>query len=243
MRTKKRRVREGQKGLYSPTIKDLPSNERPRERLLNHGPTSLSTPELLAIILSTGRHGEMVTDMARNLLLEFGGLWGLARASIADLCARKGLKQAKVSQLKAALELARRLRQEEPEERLQIRSPADVADLLLLEMAILEQEQFRVILLDTKNRLIAVRRVYDGSLNASLIRVGEVFKEAVRQNAAAIIIVHNHPSGDPAPSSEDIQVTAQIVAAGRLLDIEVLDHLIIAGQHCLSLKEKGLGFA
>lgn len=253
MRTR-RRLREvaspvagGEKadGLYfaRPTLKDLPESERPRERLLANGPGALSSAELLAIILGTGRPGEMVTDLARNLLVEYGGLLGLARTAVADLCQRKGLGGAKAAQLKAALEIACRLGLEHPEERFQIRSPRDVANLLQVEMGALEQEQLRVILLDTKNRVIAVRTVYVGSANATTIRVGEVFKEAIRQNATAVIVVHNHPSGDPTPSPEDARVTESFVQGGRLLDIEVLDHVVVGQQGVVSLKERGLGFA
>ena len=225
-----------------PTLKSLPEGERPRERLVASGPGALSTAELIAILLGTGLPGEMVTDLARNLLVEFGGLLGLARTSVADLCRRKGLGEAKASQLKAALELARRLAAEHPEERFQIRSPADVASLLQLEMGLLEQEELRVILLDTKNRVLGIRQVYVGSANATSLRVGELFKEAIRQNATAVVVVHNHPSGDPTPSSEDVQVTRTIREAGQLLDVEVLDHIVIGQQRFVSLKERGLGF-
>lgn len=229
--------------VYNPTIKELPANERPRERLLNHGPGPLTTAELLAIILRTGTTAENVTHLAERLLLTFGGLSGLARAAVADLCQQHGIGEAKATQVKAALELGRRLLQEQPEARPQIRSPQDVKDLLLLEMAPLEQEHLRVLLLDTRNRVIGRPvEVYHGSLNSSLIRVGEIFRDAVRQSCASLIVVHNHPSGDPAPSPEDVRVTESIVEAGKLLDIEVLDHVILAGRSHVSLKERRLGF-
>ncbi|MBN1815030.1 MAG: DNA repair protein RadC, partial [Anaerolineae bacterium] len=129
-----------------------------------------------------------------------------------------------------------------PEDRFVVRSPADVAQLMVAEMAHLEQEHFRVLYLDTRNRLLGSETVYVGSLNASHIRVGEIFRDAVKRNCAAIIVVHNHPSGDPAPSPEDVAVTRQLVAAGKLLDIEVLDHLVIGQQRFVSLRERGLGF-
>ncbi|HID86612.1 MAG TPA: JAB domain-containing protein, partial [Anaerolineae bacterium] len=172
----------------------------------------------------------------------YGGLTGLAQASFAELCQEKGIGPAKVTQIKAALELGRRLLVASPQERPQVRSPADAANLLMMEMSLLAQEQMRVILLDSKNRVLATPTVYQGSLNTSLIRVAELFREAVRENCAAIIVVHNHPSGDPTPSPEDVRVTEQIAAAGKLLDIEVLDHLIIGQQRYVSLKERGLGF-
>lgn len=227
---------------YHPMIKDLPVSERPRERLQHYGEGALSTGELLAIILRTGVGGESAVTMGQRLLAEFGGLTGLARASFSDLCALRGLGVAKAAQLKAALELGRRLLIASPGERPQIKSPADAANLLMLEMSLLAQEQMRVILLDSKNRVLATPTIYQGSLNTSLIRVAELFREAVKQNCAAVIIVHNHPSGDPTPSPEDVRVTEQIVAAGKLLDIEVLDHLVIGQQRYVSLKERGLGF-
>jgi len=229
---------------YRPMIKDLPAGERPRERLAHAGEGALSTTELLAIILRTGVGGESVLDMARRLLSRYGGLPGLARASFAELQAEKGLGEAKTAQLKAALELGRRMLLASPaEDRFVVRSPADVAQLLMAEMAHLEQEHFRVLYLDTRNRLLDIETVYVGSLNASHIRVGEVFRDAVKRNCAAIIVAHNHPSGDPTPSPEDVEVTRQLVAAGNLLDIEVLDHLIIGQQRFVSLRERGLGFA
>jgi DNA repair protein RadC len=149
--------------------------------------------------------------------------------------------QAKSAQLKAALELGRRLSSTQPEERAVIRSPEDAANLLMADMSVLDQEQLRVLHLTSKNHVISISEVYKGNVNTSLIRPSELFREAVRENCPAIIVVHNHPSGDPEPSREDIAVTEQIVAAGRVLDIEVLDHIIIGRQRYESLKERGLG--
>jgi len=225
------------------TIKELPSSERPRERLLNYGPSALSSAELLAIILRTGTQRENVVQMAHRLLIEFDGLAGLARAGASELMGHKGMGPAKVTQVKAALELGRRMLIASPDDRPQIRSPADAANLVMTEMSLLEQEQLRVMLLDTKNRVMTTKTVYKGSLNTSMIRVGELFRDAIRANCAALIVIHNHPSGDPTPSPEDIAVTRQIFDAGRLLDIEVLDHLVIGQQRFVSLKERGLGFS
>ena len=227
---------------YIPTIKELPTSERPRERLLEYGVGALSTAELLAIILRTGTRDENVILLAHRLLARFGNLAGLVQANTREMTAERGLGPAKVAQLKAALELGRRMLVESPEERPQIRAPADAANLVMTEMGVLEQEQLRVILLDTKNRVLASPTIYVGSLNTSLIRVGELFREAIRANCASLIVIHNHPSGDPTPSPEDVAVTRQIVQAGELLDIEVLDHLIIGRQRFVSLKERGLGF-
>ncbi len=226
---------------YNLTIKELPSSERPRERLLHYGANALSNAELLAIVLRTGTRDENVVRLAQRLLVTYGGLSGLARANTAELAAERGLGPAKTTQLKAALELGRRLLAESPE-RPQIRSPADAANLVMSEMSLLEQEHMRVLLLDTRNYVLASPTIYVGSLNTTTIRVGELFREAIRANAASLIAIHNHPSGDPTPSPEDVAMTRQIVEAGKLLDVEVVDHLIIGRQRFVSLKERGLGF-
>jgi DNA repair protein RadC len=223
-------------------IRDLPAWERPRERLLSHGVAALSNAELLAIVLRTGSRAESVLAMATRLLAQFGGLPGLARASFSELGAERGMGEAKTAQLLASIELGKRLISCHPEARAVVRSPQDVANLLMAEMGFLEQEQLRVVLLNTKNQVVAIAEVYRGSVNTSLIRVAEVFREAIRQNCPALVVVHNHPSGDPTPSPEDIRVTEQLVEAGKILDIELLDHLILGQQKFTSLKEKRLGF-
>jgi DNA repair protein RadC len=227
---------------YHPLLKDLPESERPRERLQTYGPGSLSTSELLAILLRTGTKSESVINLGSRLLAQFGGVAGIARASFADLCDVRGLGLAKAAQIKAALELGKRLMVASPEDRPQVKSPADVANLLMMEMGFLEQEHLRVVLLDTKNHVLGMPTIYVGSLNTSVLRVGELFREAIRANAAAVIVVHNHPSGDPTPSPEDVSITRQIVEGGKLLDVDVLDHLVIGQQRYVSLKERGLGF-
>ncbi|RMF02490.1 MAG: JAB domain-containing protein [Chloroflexi bacterium] len=224
------------------TIHDFPEAERPRERLKNYGAAALSTPELLAILLRVGTPGENVLSLSTRLLHEFHGLDGLSRAGFAELATVKGISTAKIAQLKAALELGRRMMLTCADTRPQITSPEDAANLLMLEMSSHEQEHLRVILLDTKNRVLNSPTIYIGNVNASIIRVGEIFREAVRENATALIVAHNHPSGDPAPSPEDVQVTRSIVEAGRLLSVDVLDHIIIGHQRYVSLKERGLGF-
>ncbi len=226
------------------TLKDLDPSERPRERLLERGAEALSTAELLAILLRTGVTGVMVTDLARDLLREFAGLTGLAAASPQELALRHGLGPAKAAQLKAALELGRRLMREELADRPKVASPEDIVRLVQGEMQALEQEHLRVLLLDTKNRVVALRTLYVGSLNQSTVRVAEVFKAAIRENCAAIAIVHNHPSGDPTPSPEDVRVTRDLVAAGKLLDVDVVDHVILGRgpRAWVSLRQRGLGF-
>ena len=224
------------------TIRELPASERPRERLQHHGASALANSELLAIILRTGVGGESVLSLAQRLLVRFGGLGGLARASFGALQGERGMGVAKAAQMLAAFELGKRLLVASPDERPQVTSPADAANLLLPEMGLLEQEHLRVLLLDTKHHVLHTETVYKGNVNTSVIRVGELFCEAVRRKCAAIIVAHNHPSGDPTPSPDDVRVTEQIVQAGKLLDIEVLDHLIIGRQRYVSLKERGLGF-
>jgi DNA repair protein RadC len=223
-------------------IADLQASDRPRERLETLGPQVLSNPELIAILLRTGVPGENAVEVAQRLLKNFGGLLGLHRASFDELLNQHGVGEAKASQIKAAIELGRRLPLEAPQERPSINSPADAAALIQYEMSALDQEHLRVLLLDRRNRVLEIVEVYKGSVNSSQVRVGEVFKEAVRKNASAVIVAHNHPSGDPTPSPDDVAVTRAIVQAGKLLDIDVLDHLVIGLGKWISLKERGLGF-
>ena len=229
-----------QQNMYR--ITDLAESERPRERLAAHGASYLNTAELIAILLRVGVQGENAVQVGHRLLQSFGGIIGLHRASFSELSHQHGIGPAKASQLKAALELGNRLRQEAPDEKPVIHSPNDAASLIQYEMSALEQEELRILLLDTRNRVLHIETVYRGSLNSSQIRVGEIFKTAIRSNAAAIIVAHNHPSGEPLPSPDDIAVTRAIVQAGKLLDIEVLDHIIIGIGKFVSLKERGMGF-
>lgn len=224
-------------------IRDLAEEERPRERLAHLGAQSLSTAELLAILLRVGVPGESAVQVGQRLLQTFGGLPGLHRASFSELCSQHGIAEAKAAQIQAAIELGRRLSLEAPQERPTIHSPSDAAGLVLYEMSALEQEELRVILLDVRNRVLDVVSIYRGSLTSSQVRVGELFKHAIRRNAANIIVVHNHPSGDPTPSPDDVALTRAIIQAGKLLDIELLDHLVIGAGRYVSLKERGLGFA
>lgn len=224
-------------------ISDLHESDRPRERLAALGPQALTNAELLAILLRVGVQGENAVEVGQRLLHEFDGLRGLHRAPFKDLMNQHGMGEAKASQIKAAIELGRRLILESPEEKPAINSPADAAALVQYDMSALEQEHLRVMLLDRRNRVLEVVEVYKGSVNSSQVRVGELFKDAVRTNASAIIVIHNHPSGDPTPSPDDVAVTRAIVQAGKLMDIDVLDHLVIGLGKWVSLKERGLGFA
>ena len=227
---------------YHLTMRDWPANEQPREKLQQAGPSALSNAELIAILLRVGSVGEDVVALSQRLLVQHGGLGGLNRIAFGDLCDERGMGTAKACALKAALELGRRLMMEDAQ-RIQIRSPQDVASLLMIEMGHLENECLRTVLLNTKNHVLAMPTIYQGSVNQMGIRVGELFREAVRHNATAMIVVHNHPSGDPTPSPEDVAVTRTLVEAGKMMDIEVLDHLVIGKQKFVSLKERRLGFS
>lgn len=227
---------------YRPAIRDLPAGERPRERLRHFGADALATAELLAIVLQTGSQGENALRLAERLLVEFDGLPGLAQAALEELCQVPGIGPAKASQVKASLTLGRRLLRVAPPERYTIRSPADAANLLMPDMALLEHEELRTILLDTRNQVIRTHTVYSGSVNSVQVRVGEVFREAIRVNSAALVLAHNHPSNDVSPSPEDVLVTRQIAAAGQLLGIDLLDHIVIGRGRFVSLRERGLGF-
>jgi DNA repair protein RadC len=240
-----RQVPEAPMGDSSPgcRIADLASQERPLERLAQLGAEALSSTELVAILLRSGIPGPSVLDLAAGLLIECGGLVGLHRLSFDSLRARRGIGPAKAAQLKAAIELGRRLSSTEAADRPAIQSPEQAAALLQYDMEALEQEHLRVLLLDTRNQLLRIAEVYRGSLNTSLIRITEIFRDAVRANAAALMVAHNHPSGDPTPGPEDVAVTRAIVEAGKLLDIEVLDRLIIGSNRFVSLKARGLGFS
>jgi DNA repair protein RadC len=220
-------------------IRDFPVDERPRERLINDGANSLSNHELLAILLRTGSKEESVLQLANRLLTHFEGLRLLKDASIEELTNMKGIGQTKAVQIMAALELGRRIGQLQYEDRYVIRSPEDGAKYVMEEMRFLSQEHFVCLYLNTKNQVLHKQTVFIGSLNASIVHPREVFKEAFRRSAASIICIHNHPSGDPQPSREDIEVTKRLSECGRIIGIEVLDHLIIGEKNYVSLKEKG----
>jgi DNA repair protein RadC len=223
-------------------IREMPADERPRERLAMRGPAGLSASELIAIIWGSGSRGRSAVSLAADALGRFEGLSGLARASTVELERMPGVGAARAAQLTAAFELGRRVVSDWPAGRWQVRSPRDVADRLVLQMGHLEREELRVVLLDTKNHVLRVQTVYQGNVSSSLVRVGELFRDAVRLNAAAVILVHNHPSGDPTPSPDDLHLTAEALAAGRLLDIQLLDHLVVGHDAWLSLRDRGVAF-
>ena len=238
-----RSVHKAGEPQYTTMIRDLPQDERPRERLQQYGPSHLSNGELIAILLRVGSAGESVLRLSERVLATYGGLGGVAKASYGELCDLRGISDAKACQLLAALELGRRLTSLQPDDRAVIRTPQDVFNLLSAEMGFLVQEHLRVLLLNTKNEVLSTHEIYKGNVNSAVIRVSEVLRPAVRENCPNIIIAHNHPSGDPTPSPEDILVTRQIRTCAEMMDIELLDHIVIGNQRFVSLKERGLGFS
>jgi len=216
--------------------------ERPRERLALRGVGGLTSAELIGLLWGSGTRGRSAVDLAADALARHDGIAGLARATELELAAVSGIGPARAAQVVAAFELGRRLLADWPTARWTIRGPGDVAERLILQMGRLEREELRVVLLDTKNHVLRVSTVYQGNVSASLVRVGELFRDAVRLNAAGIILVHNHPSGDPMPSPDDLHLTAEALAAGRLLDIALLDHLVIGHDAYASMRDRGVAF-
>ncbi len=226
-------------------IKDLPDSERPRERLAAHGADALNTAELIAILLRTGLRGASAVDVGRELITRFGTLDSLARTSIEELCRVRGIGRDKAVTLKAAFTLARRMAAELRHESPALDNPSSVADLLREENRVYEVETFQVLLLNVRHRLIRVERVSQGTLDTLLVHPREVFRAAITANASAVVLVHNHPSGDPAPSEADIKATRDLIRAGQILKIEVLDHVILGrrtadrARDYVSLRELG----
>jgi DNA repair protein RadC len=223
-------------------LRELAPEERPRERLGLRGPGGLTSAELIALLWGSGTAGRSALDLATDALGAHGSLAALADASSVELEELPGIGAARAAQLVAAFELGRRLMADWPAGRVSIRSPRDLADRLVLQMGHLEREELRVVVMNTRNQVLSVRTVYQGNVSTALVRVGELFRDAVRQHAAATILVHNHPSGDPTPSPDDLHLTAEAVAAGRLLDIAVLDHIVIGHDAFVSLRDRGISF-
>jgi DNA repair protein RadC len=223
------------------TVHDLPLSERPRERLLKLGSEALSAQEILALILGRGIKGESVMVTSQKLLSRFGNLKGVANASVEELTEISGIGPAKAAQIKAAFELSKRLDADADEKTKPIlKSPEDVAAVVRSQLKGKKKEHFVVLCLDTRNRLISCRPVSIGSLDTNIVHPREVFKEAVSCSAASVIFVHNHPSGDPEPSKEDVELTKRLVKAGEIVGIEVLDHIVVCDRRYLSLKARNL---
>ena len=223
---------------FRPRLKSLPIRERPISRIYDVGAQSVSLTELLAAVIG----GTNQLELAERLVVRYQVLSDLFNAPLAELQQFSGVGHATAARIKAALELGKRLVHEDSGDRPKVISPADAAKLVMNDMAILEKEELRVILLNTKGYVLGVDTVYIGSVNTTIVRIAEVFREAIRVMASAIIAVHNHPSGDPSPSPEDVRVTEQIVKAGEMLNVDVLDHIVIGKGRYVSLKERDLGF-
>lgn len=223
-------------------VREMPLAERPRERLWAHGAAALSASELLAVLWGSGGVAGSSIEMAENLLGLHGTLGELARADVLELTGMRGVGTARAAQLLAAFEIGRRSLSGPNGSRWIIRAPRDVSDRLLPEMGRLEREELRVLLLNAKNVVLRQVTVYQGNVSAALVRVAELFRDAVRVHAAGVIVVHNHPSGDPEPSPDDLHLTAEAIAAGRLLDIAMLDHVILAADSYVSLRDRGISF-
>ena len=220
-------------------MREVHEADRPRERFLRQGPESLSNQELLAILLRTGTKSESVLSLANRILVQFEKLHALKHATVEEMMEIKGVGEAKAIQILAAIELGKRLAQKELDNKYTIRSPEDAANYLIPELAPLQQEHFVALYLNVKNQILHKQTIFVGSLNASIVHPREIFRVAIRRSAAAIIVAHNHPSGNPSPSPEDIDVTKRLIEAGQILGVDLLDHLIIGDHQFISLKEKG----
>lgn len=221
-------------------MKELPPTERPRERLLAVGAGQLSNRELLAILVKCGTQELSVLGLADRILVEFGSLRDLAGATWEELASVRGIGKAKAAELLAAMELGRRVGDCSFEVREAITKPEDAARLVMSEMRLLDREHFVVLMLNTKHKVMAKKTISIGHLDAALVHPRELFKDAIRRSSAAVVLVHNHPSGDPTPSHDDIAVTKRVCDAGSLLGIQVLDHLVVGDNQFFSMKEHGM---
>ncbi|MEN1762066.1 RadC family protein [Anoxynatronum sibiricum] len=224
---------------YQTTIKKMPASERPRERMQSAGAHVLSNPELLGIILSSGTQDVSAVELGRRILCHHPneGIAFLRNTTINELCEIKGIGTAKACQIMAAVELGKRISLREQNQRYKIKSPEDISRLLMDDLRFLQKEKFCILLLNTKHEVLKIEEISVGSLNASIVHPREVFLPAIKNSCAAIALVHNHPSGDPSPSKEDIQITNRLIEAGKLLGISVIDHVIIGDNVCVSLRE------
>ena len=224
----------------SSTIHDLPKSERPRERLRSFGPEALSAQELLSLVIGRGIPGKSVMNIAQELLSKFGNIKAISQATIEELSQIKGIGFAKAAQIKACFELGKR-QDLEPELRdFDIKNPQSVVKAIQSSIKDKAKEHFKLILLNTRNKIIGISTVSIGTLNSNLVHPREVFKDAISHSAASVVFAHNHPSGDPEPSEDDLTITKRLTEAGKILGIEVLDHIIITKNGFFSFKEKGL---
>lgn len=229
-----------QEPVYSTAMREMPNEERPRERLAQLGAEALSNAELLAIIFRTGTRREGAVALADRVINQFGGLRGLSRATVEELKQVHGLGAVKAIEIKAGLELGKRLAVHTEHDRVRVRSSQDVADFLMVHYKECETEQFKCLLLNTKNEVLRVAEVSDGGLDATMALPRDVFRRAVREGAPAVIVTHNHPSGDPEPSRDDIALTKRLSEAAGVLGIRMLDHIVFGDGRYVSLKERNL---
>ncbi|OLS03322.1 RadC family protein [Tissierella creatinophila] len=223
------------------TLKELPVSERPREKLMNYGVERLSNAELIAIIIRTGHKDDTALDVANRILsMDEKGLSHLTSISLKQLTKIKGIGVCKASQILASVEIGKRIKRWSAEEKIKVSSPDILVNLISDEMRFLNKEHFNIAILDTKNQIIAIENISIGTLNASIVHPRDVFHAAINRSANSIILIHNHPSGDPSPSDEDINITSRLVEAGDLIGIKVLDHIIIGDNRYVSFKEKNL---
>ncbi|MBC7088394.1 MAG: DNA repair protein RadC [Tissierellales bacterium] len=221
------------------TIKEMPINERPREKLIAYGPNTLSNAELIAIIIQTGHGDKTAIDLANMIIsMDKRGIVHLTEASVDELKSINGIGEGKAAQIIAAIEIGKRIKKINPYENIRISEPYQIAKILIDQMKFLTKEYFNIVLLDTKNQIISIENISVGSLNSSIVHPREVFKEALKKSSNSIILAHNHPSGDTTPSNEDIAITNRLIQSGEILGIKVIDHIIIGNENYLSMKEK-----
>lgn len=221
------------------TIKDLPISERPREKIINYGVESLSNAELLAVIIRVGDRNQTAIEVAQNLLkIDEKGLAALVDISLEDLMKIKGIGQCKACQILSVIEIGKRIRTRSTHDKIKIDSPNKIVNLMMDELRYLKQEHFKIVLLDTKNQIIKIENISVGTLNASIVHPRDVFNAAIKRHANSMILLHNHPSGDPTPSKEDINITNRLIEAGEIIGIRVLDHIIMGDNRYMSFKEK-----
>lgn len=223
------------------TIKDLPLSERPREKLISYGVETLSNAELLALIIKIGNRENTAVEVAQKILnIDNRGIGYLADVTLEELTQVKGIGESKAAQILACIEIGKRLNRIGPHDKIKVSSPIVLVNLLMDEMRFLNKEHFNIAILDTKNQILAIENISIGTLNASIVHPRDVFKVAIKRNANSIILIHNHPSGDPSPSNEDINITNRLIDVGNLIGIKVLDHIIIGDNKYISFKEKNL---
>ncbi|MBW4827277.1 MAG: DNA repair protein RadC [Clostridiaceae bacterium] len=223
------------------TIKDMPLNERPREKLYKYGAKSLSNAELIAVIIRTGSRNDTAIELAQRLIsIDKRGIGFLSDASFEELTSVKGIGKCKAAQIISAIELGKRIAAQGGEEKIKVTSPVDIVGLIMEEMRYLKKEHFRIAILDTKNHIITIEEISIGNLNSSIVHPREVFNIAIKRTANSIILIHNHPSGDPTPSREDINITNRLIEAGDIIGIKVLDHIIVGDKKYLSFRERNI---